>query len=352
MLKDCVPANMFAALSQNAQEEFGLATLIGPQGPMRTIIFECSGAFKISAQQFQSMSTGEPVTVNVKNHPAFTTTKWPTHCLFIGNSKPPWEDNGFALTRRIVVFYMRKAVHHKDGLLAQRIHADTLGATLFKYSLLYRDAVAHHRCGDPLEKDPFRTDGRAVYPPTIIRFNDSVRTTMNPLFKMLYEGLSGCGEPMFVSAHNNEVFITMDAFTTQYNDYCKARFDACCVFAAFLLPCALAFFLPTEGCTMRHCTMRHCTMRHCPLVYGYCSKMPEPCAMCHVPCVTRMRCVRVASADVSQSETAGLLRRHIQASRSCNALRASSAFGSHAHLHLLHWSCLFRVCGSRKLVGE
>ena len=214
---------MFAALSQNAQEEFGLATLIGPQGPMRTIVFECSGAFKISAQQFQSMSTGEPVTVNVKNQPAFTTTKWPTHALLIGNSKPPWEDHGFALTRRIVVFYMRKAVSHKDGLLTQRIHADTLGATLFKYSLLYRDAVAHHGCGDPLEKDPFRTDGRAVYPPTIIRFNDSVRTTMNPLFKMLYEGLSGCGEPMFVAAHNNDVFITMDAFTAQYNDYCKAR---------------------------------------------------------------------------------------------------------------------------------
>ena len=223
ILKDFVPANMSAALSQNAQEEFGLATCVGPQGPLRTIMFECSGSVKIPAQQFQSMSTGEPVTINIKNKDTYTCDRWPVHVLLIGNTKPPWEDNGFALARRLVVFYMRKVVTQKDGRLASRIIADTLGASLFKYSLFYRDAVSHYRVTDPLEKDPHRLDGRAVYPPTIIRFNDSVRTTMNPLYKMLYEGLSSCSEPLFLSPNNDQVFMPLDMFGQQYNEYCTVR---------------------------------------------------------------------------------------------------------------------------------
>ena len=143
--------------------------------------------------------------------------------LLIGNNKPPWEDHGFALARRIVVFYMRKVVTQKDGRLASRIIADTLGAALFKYSITYRDAVSHYKTTDPLEKDPHRTDGRAVYPPTIIKFNDSVRTTMNPLFKMLYDGLSSCAEPLFL-ADTSEVFMPLDMFADQYNGYCTVRF--------------------------------------------------------------------------------------------------------------------------------
>jgi len=227
ILKDFIPANMFAALSQNAQEEFGLATCVGPQGPKRTIMFECSGSVKIPAQQFQSMSTGEPVTINIKNKETFTSDRWPVHVLLIGNNKPPWEDHGFALARRIVVFYMRKVVTQKDGRLTSRMIADTLGAALFKYSITYRDAVSHYRTTDPLEKDPHRTDGRAVYPPTIIRFNDSVRTTMNPLFKMLYEGLSSCTEPLFLASKGDDVFMPLDMFAEQYNSYCTVRF--CCL---------------------------------------------------------------------------------------------------------------------------
>jgi hypothetical protein len=224
ILKDFVPANMSATLSMNAQEEFGLATTVGPQGPLRTIMFECSGDVKIPAQQFQSMSTGEPVTINIKNKDAYSCDRWPVHVLLIGNTKPPWEDNGFALARRLVVFYMRKVVTQKDGRLASRIIADTLGASLFKYSLLYRDAVSHYRVTDPLEKDPHRTDGRAVFPPTIMRFNDSIRTTMNPLYKMLYDGLSSCEEPLFLSPNNNNVFMPLDQFGQLYNDYCTKTF--------------------------------------------------------------------------------------------------------------------------------
>ena len=173
---------------------------------------------------FGLLCAGEPVTINIKNKETYTCDRWPVHVLLIGNTKPPWEDNGFALARRMVVFYMRKVVHQKDGRLASRIIADTLGASLFKYSVTYRDAVSHHRVTDPLERDPHRTDGRAVYPPTIIRFNDSVRTTMNPLYKMLFEGLSSCSEPLFLSPNNDQVFMPLDMFGQQYNEYCTRTF--------------------------------------------------------------------------------------------------------------------------------
>lgn len=132
-----------------------------------------------------------------------------------GNTKPAWEDLGFALVRRLVPFYLRREVKKKDMLLMQRVAADTMDALLYKLTSAYLDARLHYRNCNPSEEDPYRP-GRKVFPKTIMQFNETIRSSMNPLFCMLQDGLGSCPKPMFMQPGNNDIYITLDAFTTQY----------------------------------------------------------------------------------------------------------------------------------------
>lgn len=105
----------------NSQESFGLEALVGPDGQhMWSMVLEVTGKFKIPPQQIQSLVSGENLSINRKGIKAYTTDKWTRHMIIAGNSKPSWQDLGFALVRRFFPIYMHSEVTEKDGQLQNR----------------------------------------------------------------------------------------------------------------------------------------------------------------------------------------------------------------------------------------
>jgi len=171
------------------------------------------------------MVTGEGVSINRKNKRSYVTPNWTAHLAIAGNAKPSWEDLGFALVRRLMPIYMHREVHIKDTLLIERVMADTMDAIIFKFAVAYLDASKMYRTRDLWSKDPYYNDGRRILPKTLIEFNSTIKTSMNPLFCLLESGLGSCEKPMVLDPQGR-VYITLTSFVDQYNAYCRVRFPS------------------------------------------------------------------------------------------------------------------------------
>lgn len=221
LLRALIPPELFTTLSMNSQETFGLETLLGPNNEhLRCMIFEVTGRFKIPPQQIQSMTSGEGLSINRKNKRAYVTENWSAHMMIAGNSKPAWEDLAFSLVRRLMPIYMRHDVTDKDAQLVNRCMANTIDAFAFKCVTAYLWAIEHYGSKDLWSKDPYMPN-RYILPETMRAFNQSIRTSMNPLWSMLKTGLGTCKEPMTL---HPRFYMTLDAFITQYNEYCATHF--------------------------------------------------------------------------------------------------------------------------------
>jgi hypothetical protein len=116
---------------------------------------------------------------------------------------------------------MQVEVTEKDPQLLNRIFLNELDAFVFKGVTAYKYACELYKKDDLSNTDPYRTDGSYILPKTLRDFNYTIRTSMNPLWKLVESDLATCTEPMF--RHKN-VCITLTAFTEQYHKYCRTNF--------------------------------------------------------------------------------------------------------------------------------
>ena len=112
-------------------------------------------------------------------------------------------------------------VTEKDSQLFNRIVKNELDAFVFKAVTAYKYACGKFSRDDLANRNPYASDNSFILPKTLLDFNYTIRTSMNPLWKLIESDLATCAEPM--TRHPN-MCITLTAFTEQYHRYCRTNF--------------------------------------------------------------------------------------------------------------------------------
>jgi hypothetical protein len=107
-------------LSNNMEKKFGLSSIhdclmfIGP---------EVKGDLALEQAEFQSMVSGEDISIAVKNEKAITK-EWRTPGILAGNEVPNWKDNSGSIQRRIVTWNFTKQVLNADPKLEDKLEME------------------------------------------------------------------------------------------------------------------------------------------------------------------------------------------------------------------------------------
>lgn len=126
-------------LSNNIEKKFGISAFhdkflfIGP---------EIKADLAVDQAEFQSMITGEPISVAVKHKTAFSAV-WRPPGILAGNEVPSWADNSGSIQRRVIIVNFEHAVTTGDMRLAEKLDLE-LPKVMLKCNKAYLEAVKEH----------------------------------------------------------------------------------------------------------------------------------------------------------------------------------------------------------------
>lgn len=123
-------------LSNNVEKKFGLSAFCDK---MLFVAPEIKNDLQIEQAEFQSMVSGEDITINVKNKTAYSK-RWRTPGILAGNEVPAWCDNSGSIQRRIVLFDFCKQVVNGDMKLGEKLLLE-IPTIIVKANRAYRDAA-------------------------------------------------------------------------------------------------------------------------------------------------------------------------------------------------------------------
>lgn len=141
-------------ISNNIEKKFGLSTIFDKTV---FVIPELKGDFAMDQADFQSMVTGEILSMPVKNGSP-KTGMWTTPGIMAGNESARWEDKSGSISRRIVVFpFLHKVPESKlNPILETEIKDKEMPKIIRKCALAYHDAVQKFSTGDIWQALPAR----------------------------------------------------------------------------------------------------------------------------------------------------------------------------------------------------
>lgn len=160
-------------ISNNIEKKFGLATIFNKT---LFVVPELKGDFAMDQADFQSMVTGEELSLAQKNK-APLTGQWTVPGIMAGNESAGWEDKSGSISRRIVVFdFPNKVPQEKlNPDLINEIKNDEIPKIIRKASLAYRDAIDKYKGGDIW----------SVLPQRICEEKKRLQYSTNPLYAFL-----------------------------------------------------------------------------------------------------------------------------------------------------------------------
>ena len=125
-------------LSNDGQKQFAVSALLGK---LLFVAPEIKGDLSLPQAIFQSMISGEDVSVDIKHKTAQTIT-WVIPGILAGNEVPGWTDNSGSIARRLIIFGFNKKVptSQLDPELWNKIDTN-IPNFLRKCNLAYLDAV-------------------------------------------------------------------------------------------------------------------------------------------------------------------------------------------------------------------
>lgn len=124
-------------LSNNIETRFGLSQFYDK---LLFVAPEIKSDLKIEQAEFQSIVSGEQMTINIKNKTAISV-EWRVPGILAGNEVPSWCDNSGSIQRRIVLFDFPRQVLHGDMKLGEKLSLE-LPLLLLKCNRLYLNAVS------------------------------------------------------------------------------------------------------------------------------------------------------------------------------------------------------------------
>ncbi|AAR26902.1 DNA primase [Feldmannia irregularis virus a] len=163
-------ARDIGVLSNNMEKQFGASTIFDKKV---FIIPEMKGDFTLDVAVFQSMVTGEEVSLAVK-HESPRVGKWTVPGIMAGNESPNWQDKSGSISRRVVVFDFPNKVPletSNPNLFCDIVDSE-IPAIIRKATMSYQWAVDHHR----------NSDIWTVLPARIREEKRKLQFSTNPLF--------------------------------------------------------------------------------------------------------------------------------------------------------------------------
>ena len=138
VFKQFYEAEDVRTLSNNVERKFGLASIY--DGFM-FISPECRETMALEQAEFQSMVSGEDVSIAVKHEKA-KSIQWTTPGVMAGNEMPGWRDTGGSILRRLVTFNFVRQVKDADATLPQKLKCE-VPVMLQKCVRAYLDYALH-----------------------------------------------------------------------------------------------------------------------------------------------------------------------------------------------------------------
>jgi len=194
-------------MSNNIETKFGLSQF---HDKLLFVAPEIKSDLKIEQAEFQSIVSGEDITINIKGVTAISKT-WNTPGILAGNEVPSWCDNSGSIQRRIILFDFPRQVTNGDMRLGDKLAAE-IPAILLKCNAMYLEAVSKWSS----------TNIWTVLPKYFIHTRDEMAQATNVLEAFL------CSESVIMK---EGAFCSMDDFKTalktfaQQNNFAVKRFN-------------------------------------------------------------------------------------------------------------------------------
>jgi hypothetical protein len=186
-----------ATLSNNIEKKFGLQSIY------RGFMFispEIKGDLQLEQAEFQSLVSGEDVSVARKNETALSM-QWKTPGILGGNEVPNWKDNSGSILRRLATWNFGRQVADADPHLDQKLEQE-IPAILCKCLRAYLDYA--HKYAD---KDIWN-----VLPKYFKTVQSQIATVTNALQHFL------CSEKF---KFGPGLFMPQTLFIARFNEHCK-----------------------------------------------------------------------------------------------------------------------------------
>lgn len=187
------------ALSNNSEKKFGLSAIYNV---LLFIAPEIKGDMQLEQAEFQSMVSGEDVSVAIKGQTA-KTVEWKTPGVLGGNEVPNWKDNSGSVLRRILAWNFGKQVKDADTQLDEKLDKE-LPAILQKCVRAYLDYAQKYRNKDVWNVVPeyFKTIQKqvAMVASTLHNFLESTNLV-----------------------YGSELYVPQKVFVQLFNQHCQAN---------------------------------------------------------------------------------------------------------------------------------
>ena len=186
-------------LSNNIEKKFGLSAI---KDAFMFIAPEVKGDLALEQAEFQSMVSGEDVSVAVKNKTA-VSIEWNVPGVLGGNEVPNWKDNSGSVLRRILPWNFSKQVRDADPQLDEKLNRE-LPIILLKCVKAYLDYSNKYR-----DKDIWN-----VVPEYFKKIQKQVAMVASTLHNFLESTNIVFGK---------ELFVPQTLFIQVFNQHCQAN---------------------------------------------------------------------------------------------------------------------------------
>ena len=184
-------------LSNNIEKKFGLSAI---KDGFMFIAPEVKGDLALEQAEFQSIVSGEDVSIAVKNKTAMSF-EWKVPGVLGGNEIPNWKDNSGSVLRRILPWNFGKQVQDADPQLDEKLHRE-LPIILLKCVRGYLDYSNKYR-----NKDIWN-----VVPKYFKQIQKQVAMVASSLTNFLESTYVIIGE---------DSFVPQKEFVAKFNQHCK-----------------------------------------------------------------------------------------------------------------------------------
>ena len=186
-------------LSNNIEKKFGLSAI---KDSFMFIAPEVKGDLALEQAEFQSMVSGEDVSVAVKNKTA-VSIEWNVPGVLGGNEVPNWKDNSGSVLRRILTWNFSKQVRDADPQLDEKLNRE-LPVILLKCIRGYLDYSNKYR-----NKDIWN-----VVPEYFKKIQKQVAMVASSLHNFLESTLI---------KYDKDLFVPQKLFVQVFNQHCQAN---------------------------------------------------------------------------------------------------------------------------------
>ncbi|MCH9715521.1 MAG: hypothetical protein K0U52_00330 [Gammaproteobacteria bacterium] len=163
------PADV-GVLSNNIEKKFGLGSIVDK---LIYLCYEVKQDFGVDQGEFQSMISGEPMSIPRKFETAISKN-WSSHGFLMGNEVANWVDNSGSMCRRIVLGDFTQQVTQGDPQLFDKLVSE-MPAIILKINMAYRLACDMYGKQNIYE----------VLPPYFEQQRKSLRNSTNALYAFL-----------------------------------------------------------------------------------------------------------------------------------------------------------------------